>query len=139
MSVPDDLARVLGTVLDVAEVLPFDASTSSLFDRTDHVVFEWVGLENHLNEWQGKSGTLGANNTSADAAVRYRTSSGDIEIALIEWKYTEQYLGHELSGGDTNRTPSAAPGTRRCWPTKTHRFISTSSGSTISWSSPSTN
>jgi hypothetical protein len=101
VSFPDALARVLGTVLDVAEVLPFDASTSSLFDRTDHVVFEWVGLENHLNEWQGKSGTRGANNTSADAAVRYRTSSGDIELALIEWKYTEQYLGHELSGGDT--------------------------------------
>ena len=32
------------------------------------------------------------------AAIRYRTTLGTTEIALIEWKYTEQYSGHELKG-----------------------------------------
>jgi hypothetical protein len=108
VSSPGALARMLGTVLDIADVLPFGAETASPFDRTDHVVFEWIGLANHLNEWRGESGTRGANNTSADAAVRYRTPAGQTELALIEWKYTEQYLGHELSGGETSKAVRAA-------------------------------
>lgn len=38
----------------------------------------------------------GSMTTSADAALRYRTSDGHIEMALIEWKYVEQYAGQEL-------------------------------------------
>jgi hypothetical protein len=34
--------------------------------------------------------------TSADAAFRYRTVDGDTELALVEWKFTEDYRGHEL-------------------------------------------
>jgi hypothetical protein len=37
--------------------------------------------------------------TSADAALRYRTPTGSIEVALIEWKYTERYPDGHLSGG----------------------------------------
>jgi len=96
---PTALKTIFGDTLDIAEVLPFGARTSSSFDASDHVVFEWIGLKDYLGERHGGTGTRGANNTSADAAIRYRTTSGRTEIALIEWKYTEQYLGHELSGG----------------------------------------
>jgi hypothetical protein len=34
--------------------------------------------------------------TSADAAFRYRSVDGAVELALLEWKYTEDYRGHEL-------------------------------------------
>ncbi|MEY2449633.1 MAG: hypothetical protein QOH79_3109 [Acidimicrobiaceae bacterium] len=97
---PASLQRMFETVLDIGKVLPFGATTTCSFDATDHVVFEWIGTDNYLNEHVGSVGTRGANNTSADAAMRYLTPSGSVEIALIEWKYVEQYLGHELSGGD---------------------------------------
>jgi hypothetical protein len=35
--------------------------------------------------------TRGAYFTSPDAAIRYRRPDGGIEMALIEWKYTEEY------------------------------------------------
>ena len=96
---PDDLQRLFTPHLPIAEVVPFGALTSSPFDRSDHVVFEWNGLTDYLGERGGVEGSRGANSTSVDAAIRYRTPSGDIEIALIEWKYTEQYVDHRLSGG----------------------------------------
>src|SRR3546814_4636041 len=46
--------------------------------------------------------------TSADAAFRYRTRDGSIEAALVEWKYTEQYQGDELSGGPSKNTTRQA-------------------------------
>lgn len=88
---PEDLARWLGEFLPVDEVLPFGATTESPFDATDHVVFEWQGQIDHLGEWSGHTPTRGARATSIDAAVRYRTPSGELEVALIEWKYTESY------------------------------------------------
>ncbi len=88
---PDALASLLRPVLPVAEALPFGATTPSPFDATDHVVFEWQGLVDHLGEWAGKAPTRGQYATSVDAAVRYRAHDGRIELALIEWKYTEEY------------------------------------------------
>lgn len=96
---PEALRRLFERHLSIGEVVPFDASTSSPFDATDHVVFEWNGAHDHLGERGGTTGTRGAHSTAADAAIRYRTEAGDIEVALIEWKYTEQYRGHHLSGG----------------------------------------
>ncbi len=95
---PDALAAIFGHVLPIAEVLPFaahgGAARTSPFDSTDSVVFEWQGLENHLNEWVGIP-TRGSKATSADAAIRYRATDGSIELAIIEWKYTESYpTGH---------------------------------------------
>ena len=40
--------------------------------------------------------TRGANSTSTDAAFAFRSPEGR-ELALIEWKYTEKYLGSKLS------------------------------------------
>ena len=96
---PADLAHWLGGFLPVAEVIPFGAETDSPYDATDHVVFEWQGLVDHLGEWRGLAPTRGAKATSVDAAVRYRTSTGTVEMALIEWKYTESYpYGGRLGG-----------------------------------------
>lgn len=108
---PAALATVFGGLLDIAEVIPFAAGVDGVasdHDRGDHVVFEWVGLADHLNEHPGSAGTRGAHNTSVDAAIRYRTTSGRVEVALIEWKYTETYRGDSLAGG------AAKNHTRRC-------------------------
>lgn len=98
---PGALAAIFGAVLPINEVLPFGSTTSSPYDATDHIVFGWLGLNSYLNEWPTDSPpSRGAYATSADAALRYRTPDGDIEIALIEWKYTERYPEHgQLHGG----------------------------------------
>jgi hypothetical protein len=96
---PEALRQIFGSVIPIAEVIPFGAPTSE-FDQVDHVVFEWVGLANHLGEWSESRPTRGAYMTSVDAAMRYRTHDGTTEVALIEWKYTERYPNGVLSGGE---------------------------------------
>ncbi|MGQ0823774.1 MAG: PGN_0703 family putative restriction endonuclease [Actinomycetota bacterium] len=90
------LRALFGSVLDIAEVLPFRADEPV----GDLVAFEWIGAVDYLGERSTGKGRRGANTTSADAALRYRTTSGSVEVALVEWKYTERYQGHELSGGE---------------------------------------
>jgi hypothetical protein len=96
---PSALAAIFGGALPIRTVLPFGATTGdgrlSPHDATDHVVFEWQGLRNHLSEWKGTP-TRGSQATSADAAIRYESADGAIEMALIEWKYTETYFDREL-------------------------------------------
>lgn len=109
---PDALAALFGSVLPIAEVLPFGAMNSggaslSQFDATDHVVFEWQGIANYLHEWVGTP-VRGAKATSADAAIRYRTPSGTIEVALIEWKYTEKYPSGKISASATSHDTRVA-------------------------------
>lgn len=87
---PEGIARIFSQVLPIAEVLPFGASTGSVYERSDHVAFEWQGAANHLGEWTAKT-VRGAHATSADAAFRYRALDGQIEMALVEWKYVETY------------------------------------------------
>lgn len=105
VSDPSALKAIFGGLLPIAEVLPFDAHAGaahlSPFDETDHVVFEWQGLENHLKEWTGTP-TRGSRATSADAAIRYRATDGSIEVALIEWKFTESYPDGLLSTSSTS-------------------------------------
>lgn len=107
VAAPAALSAIFGGVLPIRRVLPFDGRGGSghlsEFDRTDHVVFEWQGLENHLGEWSGVP-TRGSQATSADAAIRYEAEDGAIEMALIEWKYTESYPDGQLS---TSRTSNA--------------------------------
>ena len=102
---PLALAAIFGQVLSIDEVLPFaavrGAANLSPFDATDFVVFEWQGLENHLNEWVGTP-TRGSKATSADAAIRYRSTNGSIELALIEWKFTESYRTGHLATKSTS-------------------------------------
>lgn len=97
---PEALAAWLRPYLpDLDEVIPFDAPTDSPYDATDHVVFEWQGLIDHLREWHGQQPTRGAMATSVDAAIRYRSTDGQTAMALIEWKYTESYPdGGRLAG-----------------------------------------
>ena len=100
---PNAIAETFGEVLDISEVLPFEGTgaAASPYDWTDHVVFEWTGAADYLGERSRSPHVRGANTTSVDAAIRYRTGRGAIEIALIEWKYTESYRRRKLSGGDT--------------------------------------
>jgi hypothetical protein len=97
---PDALRALFGGVLDIASVVPFGDPTAP----DDHVAFEWIGENDPLGEWKDSVGSRGANCTSADAAIRYVAADGAEEIALIEWKYTEQYLGKgELSTKTTSQ------------------------------------
>jgi hypothetical protein len=91
-SKPDLIHHAFGTSLDIQEVVPFEP------EKPDFLVFEWIGLNDYLDEGHGKARTRGELTTSVDAAFRYRTPSGSIEIALCEWKYTEKYGGKPLKG-----------------------------------------
>jgi hypothetical protein len=90
---PDSIRQAFGAALEIEEVLPFEPRS------LDPLVFEWIGLADYLGEGAGKKRTRGARTTSVDAAFRYRTPGGNIEIALCEWKHTERYDGHALDGG----------------------------------------
>jgi hypothetical protein len=85
---PEALAGLLGAALGIAEVVPFGDPVAP----ADHVAFEWIGDDNPLGEWADGIGTRGAKCTSVDAAIRYRAVDGATEVALLEWKYTEQYV-----------------------------------------------
>ncbi|HVC43178.1 MAG TPA: hypothetical protein VND20_00045 [Candidatus Binataceae bacterium] len=78
------LEGILGPIDEMLEIEPKIAPGR-------FIAFEFTGTKDYLNEWRRGAHTRGANCTSVDAAVRFRTSSGDIEAALIEWKYTETY------------------------------------------------
>jgi hypothetical protein len=89
---PDAIRHAFGTSLDIQEVVPFEPG------NPDFLVFEWIGLIDYLDEGHGKKRTRGSRTTSVDAAFRFQTPSGSIEIALCEWKYTERYKGDPLGG-----------------------------------------
>jgi hypothetical protein len=86
MPMVDDPGRItlaFGGSLDVAEVLEIEPGRM--------LTFEYISPTDHLSEAVGDKRTRGANCTSVDAAFVYRTSSGDTELALVEWKFTESY------------------------------------------------
>ncbi len=86
---PDAIERVFGDALQIATPLPMcDPVAPGAF-----VAFESIGDGNPLGEWKNGVGTRGAHNTSADAALRYIDTAGREVLTLIEWKYTEQYVG----------------------------------------------
>jgi hypothetical protein len=75
---------------------------SAIYPQIDHmeevedgyfVSFEWIGEQNYLHEKvrKGFQRTRGANCTSADAIIRFVTTTGKRHMVLIEWKYTESY------------------------------------------------
>lgn len=88
---PSGLAAVLDGTVPVARVLPFGApmAMAGRYGRDDHVVFGWSSPQ---REPAGDVAPV----TAADAAIRYETAAGDVEIALLAWVYA----------GD----PGAAPG-----------------------------
>jgi hypothetical protein len=86
---PERLIAAFAGVLPIAEPLPIEGSRL--------VAFEYIGDRGYLGEVPSGPRHRGSHTTSADAAVRYRTPDGHAEIALIEWKYVEDYRGRELS------------------------------------------
>lgn len=88
---PDAVADIFGNTLDIGEVCEIEDGR--------FLTFEWIGERDHLGERAGRTRTRGSLTTSADAAIRYRTRAGAVEVALVEWKYTEDYTGRTLSGG----------------------------------------
>src|SRR4051794_16914457 len=75
---PDRLRVAFAGVLDITTPLPVE--------RNRLVAFEYIGARDYLGETPSGPRHRGSMCTSADAAIRYRTSSGDVELALIEWK-----------------------------------------------------
>jgi len=80
---PARIVRAFGGVLDIAEVLEIEPGR--------FLTFEYIGPEDYLNEAKNGLRIRGAHCTSVDAAFRYRTGGGEIELALVEWKFTEEY------------------------------------------------
>ena len=87
---PELLARVVHRALGVAEpeMMPVETGPDG---QPLYVGFEWTGRSDYLSEWpSGGTATRGANATSADAVLRFRTG-GRVTTVLVEWKYTETY------------------------------------------------
>ncbi len=87
---PSFVVAAFAGILAIDQVLPMEDDL--------YVTFEYIGAENHLGERVGHERQRGNLSTSTDAAIRYRSRiDGQVEVALIEWKYTEDYRGQELS------------------------------------------
>ncbi len=89
---PPRIKRAFGHLVDIDEVLQIEPGR--------FLTFEYIGPVDYFDEGAGSARVRGTKCTSFDAAFRYRTSTGSIELALVEWKYTEQYAAV--------RKPSAA-------------------------------
>ncbi len=80
---PGRIKRAFGARLDIADVLEVEPGR--------HLTFEYIGPEDWFGECPSGVRVRGARCTSVDAAFLYRTSVGRTELALVEWKYTEDY------------------------------------------------
>ncbi|KRE41057.1 PGN_0703 family putative restriction endonuclease [Knoellia sp. Soil729] len=80
---PDRIVRAFGDVLDIHHVLEIEPGR--------FLTFEYIGPTDYFNESPGRERIRGARCTSVDAAFRYRTGNGEVELALVEWKYVEEY------------------------------------------------
>lgn len=90
------IRRAFGAVLDIADVLEIEDGRS--------LTFEYIGDEDVLRESPGRPRRRGTMATSCDAAFLYRTSTGRTELALVEWKYTEDYRQARKPQPDKDRT-----------------------------------
>lgn len=86
---PAFVKEAFGAAVPLADVLPIE--------RDRFLTFEYIGARDYLSERRGLSQTRGSLTTSADAAFRYRSTDGVVEVALVEWKFTEDYRDHELA------------------------------------------
>jgi hypothetical protein len=100
---PEALGALLRPVFpSLKRVMPMEDSGLWL-------AIEWIGLDNYLGELKrgNRERTRGANFTSADGAVRFEDESGQTQIALIEWKYTEAYSRTSKAKGNSGRRRQA--------------------------------
>jgi hypothetical protein len=101
------LASIPGALLALLQEIDTDVvAVETIVDVQGHsapVEFEWVGWREPL---EGGPITRGANQTSIDALLVARTTTGR-RAYLIEWKYCEEYLHPENKGdgpsGDTRK------------------------------------
>jgi hypothetical protein len=99
---PRLLVAAFGEVLPIGEPLPIEHGR--------YLTFEYIGAADHLAEAKpGIARERGRFCTSTDAAIRYRRSGGSIEVALIEWKYTESYHGQPLATSRSDRLDRYRP------------------------------
>ncbi len=80
---PGRALRAFRDVLDIAEVLEIEPRR--------YLTFEYIGPSDYFGECESGERVRGAHCTSVDAALLYETSRHTRELALIEWKYTEEY------------------------------------------------
>ena len=80
---PERISLAFGSVLDIGEVLQIEPGR--------FLTFEYIGPSDYFNESPGRERVRGSRCTSVDAAFRYRTPTGEVELALVEWKYVEEY------------------------------------------------
>ncbi|MBD3947549.1 PGN_0703 family putative restriction endonuclease [Nocardioides ganghwensis] len=77
-----------GGAVDIAEVLPIEEGR--------FLTFEYIGPTDYFGEGFRGGREVGRRRgthcTSVDAAFLYKTSAGVVELALVEWKFTECYL-----------------------------------------------
>lgn len=103
---PDALADLLRPVFPaLKQILPVE-------DPGYAVAFEWIGERNYLNEAVPEiPRRRGKGCTSSDAAVRFEVDQGGIEIALLNWKYTERCDGSpkQVSKKGTDRVAIYRP------------------------------
>jgi Restriction Endonuclease associating with ARP len=99
---PRLVVAAFGEVLPIGEPLPIEDGR--------YLTFECIGAADHLGEAKpGIARERGRFCTSADAAIRYRRPGGGIEVALIEWKYTESYDGRPLAKSRSDRLDRYRP------------------------------
>ena len=80
---PCRLRRAFGGLLDTDEVLQVEPGR--------YLTFEYIGDADYFHEGAGEPRVRGTHCTSVDAAFLHRTSLGQVELVLVEWKYTESY------------------------------------------------
>lgn len=93
---PGRIKRAFGHQVDITELLPIEPGR--------FLTFEYIGPDDFFGEGNGQPRTRGARCTSVDAAFRYRTSAGVVELALVEWKYTECYPSKLTPKAGYNKT-----------------------------------
>ena len=99
---PRLVVAAFGEVLPIGEPLPIEDGR--------YLAFEYIGAADHLAEAKpGIARERGRFCTSTDAAIRYRRPGGGIEVALIEWKYSESYHGRTLAKSRSDRLDRYRP------------------------------
>ena len=89
MSDPERIMRAFGSPLDIATVRDFGVIDANEAGR--YLTFEFIGETDYFGEGRGGKRTRGSKSTSVDAAFAYTTSAGADGLALVEWKFTENY------------------------------------------------
>lgn len=80
---PEPLLRAFGPIVDIGEVLEIEPGR--------FLTFEYIGDVDYFDEAPGSQRRRGTHCTSVDAAFLHQSTSGTVELVLVEWKYTESY------------------------------------------------